>query len=1101
MPIDFEPEIEFTPDEPAVDFEPEQLQIAPEALPPKSPEELAQRRHALMKMTGAKLEGEGQGVMETLTRPLVQVAQSVTPKQLADAVDVLAISGAQAEGVISPDEAAEAMAEPSRKPSKTEAFLAGAQQATANAVNFFTSPLGIATLGTVGAPVAIQKAVAAAFVADMSSQFPDMVRELSSGITDGDHEKIGRSLTGMGLNTVFIKKGLESVFSKGKAIESAAIAEARAEGKLVDLSEPSKPLEFAPEPTSEAAKRVESKVAFEPPTDERTLVQKAGEIKELGISLFVDDLRPLERAEREMSGGELAEGATSPTKVARITTQAAGARAREWATEGMTDFAGNKTGPGLKEIFAREGIAGDERSAMLFAVARRAVELHEREIHPGIEKADALATVAELGTPARLQFAEEVRAWNEGALKYLADAGGISPEALTRITALNQAYIPFFRVFSEAQRGFSDGGRRIGDTPNAVKSIKGSERQIVNPLESMMQHANQIISVADKVRVANSLVGMAERGDFTQFVRKVPPDKVPVEFDIERVRKQLEDAGVSVPEEVDAALTIWRNSPRKPTGQNIVSFVRDGKTQHYELHPELYRAVQALDYQRIHPLLDTMFGKAARTIRLGATGIRAGFTLITNPVRDFSTMLLQSRGNPVRAAMQWGKHMAKQIGLKDSEIKELWKSTGGEMSQPLGLDRRTLQTAVDEVMANSAGRQAMNVLKHPVETVRRLLSFTEAAPRLAEFEMTLREMGWKPGTPVTPDMAVEAALRAAEVTVNFRRAGSWGRTVNQMVAFFNPAVQGLSKFGRSHQENPVGSVARGIGFITMPALANWWMNKDDQEWRNLPNWVKYGFLNFKIMDEWVRIPMPFDWWYAYGAIPLASMEAINEKEPLKLQLAMKEILEQVIPPVLPSVLVPPLEVAMNKSFFTDRPVVPEAQKRLLPPEQALPSTSETAKKVAEILSVGGVEVSPIHIDHIMSGETGGLWRDIVSTSERLAGVSPQRESLEPADIPIAGRLFIRDNASAVIDEFYTELEHVRQKRATWKKLLSEGSSRAGKYELTESQMQTYSIGARVEKALANMREGYRDAKSREERQEIFKAMEELAGTALGVKQR
>lgn len=965
-----------------------------------------------------------------------------------------------------------------KQESPTGQVAAGVGNAVIGFANFMQTPEGVAMMGIGALPEAVRRGITLSISAHMAANAPEAFTSAVEAANKGDIQAAAKHATefigNTGLSAMAAKHGLAKPEIKAPPLEA----------------------DFVPEPTSAAAKRVEDRVAFDKPVDERTIGEKVAAVKEKAINLFVDDLRPLERAEREMSGGDLAPGATSPTKLARITTQSSGARAREWATEAMTDFAGNKTGPSLKEIFAKEGIRGDEKNAMLYAVANRAVELHERGINPGIEKADAITTMQELQTPARRQFAAEVRQWNEGAVKYLADAGGISPESLTRMTALNQAYIPFFRVFSEAQRGFGSGGRKIGDTPNVVKGIKGSERQIINPLESMLQHANQIIAVADKVRVARGLVDMAERGDFTHLVKRVPADKVPVQFDIERVRKQLDEAGVKMPEEIDAALTIWRNSPRKPTGENIVTFVRDGKPQYFELHPELYRAVQALDFQRLHPLLDTLFGKGARTIRMGATGIRAGFALITNPVRDFSTMLLQSKGNPVRAAAQWGKHLAKQIGMKDSEIKELWKATGGEIAQPLGLDRRTLQTAVDEVMANSGKRVALNVLKHPVETVRRALSFTEAAPRLAEFEMTLREMGWQPGQRVTPDMAVEAALRAAEVTVNFKRAGAWGRMVNQMVAFFNPAVQGFSKFTRSHQENRVRSVARGLGFITLPAIANWWMNKDDKEWKNLPDWVKYGFLNFKVMDEWVRIPMPFEWWYAYGAMPIASLEAIDSKEPLKLRLAMKEIIEQATPPVIPSVLVPPLEVAMNRSLFTDRPVVPEAQKRLLPQEQALPSTSETAKKIAQILSVGGVEVSPIKVDHILTGETGGLWRDIVGTTERLAGASPQRENLEPADFPIAGRLFIRDNASAVIDEFYTELEHVRQKDATFRKLKKEGSGRADRYKLNRDELRVLAFGSKIERAMTILRQRYRDAESRDERKEIFDRMEKLAERAI-----
>lgn len=250
---------QFQPKAPQPKFE-----IAPEALPTKSPEEFTIRGMAFAKVTGTKPAGEEPpSGLEWMTKPLWEFVQKVNPQQFADAMDALSVSGAQAEGFIGPDEAQEAMAESSRTPTKIEAGLAGAQQAMAGAVNFFTSPLGIATLGTTGAPAAVQRTVAAAFTMDMARQYPKLVRELSEGIKGGDAEKIGRSLTGMGLNTAFIAKGLETTFGKGKAIDptltlklreadaplTAKQVEATAEGQMVkSLEQPSPATSARPAP-------------------------------------------------------------------------------------------------------------------------------------------------------------------------------------------------------------------------------------------------------------------------------------------------------------------------------------------------------------------------------------------------------------------------------------------------------------------------------------------------------------------------------------------------------------------------------------------------------------------------------------------------------------------------------------------------------------------------------------------------------------------------------------------------------------------------------------------------------------------------------------
>jgi hypothetical protein len=852
-----------------------------------------------------------------------------------------------------------------------------------------------------------------------------------------------------------------------------------------------------------AVKRVESMVQMDEPKvplKERLLRKRRAFAR-----LWTDDIADLERVEREVTGNTLGVGENSPSKIARMVTQASGTRVKEWARHGMTDFAGNRIGPGLKEIFGREGVKGDEVNAILYAVARRSKELQDRGIDPGITPADATTAMQSLDTPARRQFADEVRTWNEGALNYLKEAGGLSQEAFDAIVAQNEAYIPFFRVWEYEKGGtMGTGGRRIGDTPQPIKRIKGSGREIRNPIETMQEHANQIVAVADKVRVARALVDMVEsKQGFGKYVEEIPPDKVPTQFTLEDIAKQVKAAGGDLSSaNLDAILTLFSNSPKTPTGGNIVSFVRDGQRKFYELDPELYRALQALDYHRVHPLLHHTLGVASRAQRLGATGIRAGFTLITNPIRDFASMLLQSNGNPIQAGTQFFKHMAKQIGMADSEVKNLWRATGGELSQPLGMDRASLRRAVDDVLSNTAKQKAFNVLKHPVELTQRLLSFTEAAPRLAEFEMTLREMGWKPGDKVTNDMAIEAANRASEVTINFRRAGHWGRYMNQVVAFFNPAVQGLSKFNRSHREHKLRSVLRGTALITVPTLLNWWANKDDPEWQNLPNWLKYGFYNVKIGGEWVRLPTPFEWWYAYGAVPMASWEAMYRKNPEEVTKVMEQAVRQLSPPLMPSGAVPFAEAAMNESFFTGRPIVSRSAQELLPEEQVKPHTSTTARKVGEILGAGGVEVSPAKIEHILNGQTGGLWGDLIGTGERLTGLAPDTAMLEPADLPVAGRLFIRDGSSAVIDEFYSELEHLRAKRNTFNKLSKDPdpktAERAEKYTLTDSEMTKLRAMERASTQLTELRKQYRDSKNRKERNELWKEMLDISKDSLDI---
>ncbi|WP_197456803.1 hypothetical protein, partial [Cephaloticoccus primus] len=74
----------------------------------------------------------------------------------------------------------------------------------------------------------------------------------------------------------------------------------------------------------------------------------------------------------------------------------------------------------------------------------------------------------------------------------------------------------------------------------------------------------------------------------------------------------------------------------------------DGRLRWYELEPELYAALAAMDAAQVSPVVEWLGGKWARAFRLGTTGLNAGFSLITNTTRDLTTLMLNSTANGSR---------------------------------------------------------------------------------------------------------------------------------------------------------------------------------------------------------------------------------------------------------------------------------------------------------------------------------------------------------------------------------------------------------------------------------------------------------------------
>lgn len=224
-----------------------------------------------------------------LTEPLAAISKytGLTAKIVQDGMDAMAAYAARASGEVSDEEMQAMLAEPSRAPSTTAKVVAGAQSAVVESLDFFTSIVGVATLGTGAMPQSAQKTVAAMFVADMARSAPHQLAEFHEARKSGDVERTAKAITGMGLTATFITAGVKSIVkgepSPQQVIEKTEAANAPATAEaLRQIIEPQdhpvieeiKPVEretpsVGPERVEEAAPTVppvEGQVREVPPT-------------------------------------------------------------------------------------------------------------------------------------------------------------------------------------------------------------------------------------------------------------------------------------------------------------------------------------------------------------------------------------------------------------------------------------------------------------------------------------------------------------------------------------------------------------------------------------------------------------------------------------------------------------------------------------------------------------------------------------------------------------------------------------------------------------------------------------------------------------------
>jgi hypothetical protein len=552
-------------------------------------------------------------------------------------------------------------------------------------------------------------------------------------------------------------------------------------------------------------------------------------------------------------------------------------------------------------------------------------------------------------------------------------------------------------------------GQRLTDVASPIKRAKGSGLPIQDIIQSVTENTVAIINFADKSRVARALGELARTPGAGKWIETIPAPLKATTVSIEQLSKQLKDAGVDLSEaSMDKVLTVFSNAGLYKGKDNVLSFVRNGKREWIEVDPLLYKSMKAMDSYQLPAAVDFFFGKPARAVRLGATGLQAGFAYGTNPFRDAFGFALQSdftRGTPELMLRGIFDRM-----FPGSKMNEMYRRSGADLSEFLGADRKSLMRARDEVLASTAKMKALNVVKHPIEILKDILSVTEAGPRIAEMRGAVK-FGEKKFGKGSEQASVLGTIAAQEVTTPFQRLGTYGRPLRMIMEFWNSALQGNLKFARTVKEHPLRSFVKGSIYLTLPTLYIWNKNKDKQWYKEMPAWQKYGFWNFDMgtnpdgSPKIFRLPLPFTWGWAFGAVPMMMADYSYGKEPGQIANNLKFLAKEVAPitlediPVLPQLAI---ELSTNWNIFTDRPIDPYFEEKYKIPSQRFSNyTSETAKYLGEKF-----ELSPRKIEHTIGTTTGGLGLDAIRAYEQVFDLKFADKDVS-ANIPVAGRFFQR----------------------------------------------------------------------------------------------
>ena len=345
-----------------------------------------------------------------------------------------------------------------------------------------------------------------------------------------------------------------------------------------------------------------------------------------------------------------------------------------------------------------------------------------------------------------------------------------------------------------------------------------------------------------------------------------------------------------------------------------------------------------------------------------------------------------------------------------------------------------------------------NVFDFVIKGLDHIGDASDMAQRVATYKRVLAETGDE----------TQALYQAANV-INFLHHGSAGyaqaivKTVPFMGAYANAtdvlvrALVGGGLKGVS-RKRALARLSMTMAVLSSLTLLYAMLAGGDPEYDELDDQTKLR--NIIIPGTKIMLPMNTSAAYFFKAIPELIYNQVtregteNEMDRKRLRKALADAARDMLlgPEPIPAGVKPLLEVAINHSFFTGRPVIPEGMKDLEAAEQYTAATSELGKKMSAMLEIPGTDgkrvISPIQADHLIRGifGTAGAMGQWVSNS--IGAMAETRPAPTDRETPITGSFLRPDIPRGREDLFYDFKERVDKKYATYMKMVEREDDQA-----------------------------------------------------------
>lgn len=786
-----------------------------------------------------------------------------------------------------------------------------------------------------------------------------------------------------------------------------------------------------------------------------------------------------------------------------------GARAQVQLTDGVMGY--NSTAPmtrSLREAMLRyHGKKADQNLFSIdpvrqqdfaaYLVALRGIDEFRRKAEGKIERdplgdkvhLDELSqTVKQLESQYGTDFSEAAKIVHEYAMglwQKSYDAGLMTEETYT--DGLDrQFYAPLQRDMSDKRTSL--GASALTGASKLVKRFKGSDRNIVDPMDVLMHKTFALEKIINRNEVFRTLGKLAERsGKAGAMVERIPAMQLMgKQFTVKEAARALtkddtltqadaqdlmEILQASI--EQENTLDFFRSEPIHTKGENILFGWENGKLAALQLADgdlgaDVVNVVNGLGRENL-PLFTGL-------LSFTSTAFRAGIVswpdfLVANFIKDqFSTFILTDVGyKPFATGVR---------GMFDELRQANWgKQYNAAMGAMGGMNVANLHDAsINRAISSLKGKGYLvksftgegGYFKNSIRGLTRVVELSETGTRIGVYKSAYTRA--KKDGLSDWDAAIEASYTATDL-MDFGLNGSRTALARKTIPFLNAQLQGLYKMMRTLGADEVRQ-RKGLNFALrayFKSMKNIDLSRTEKQaiQTGRKAWVKMASLglisaalhylfrddpDYQEAGEYLRttgwvipmgdgrlfyIPKPYELAILANFTERALESSEGDEEAMKRfgrGLAMT-----FVPPMSPPAVTAVVEQVANHDFFTGGQVEPDWMQKLSPELRYDRYTSQFAKDIGSVTGF-----SPMRVDHLLGNLGATAYRDMMSMYNTT---DPNRGTTDISDIPVVRRFYRDSNRGATNAQDFWKLAAVTngtltQAAGTYKHFLDGGNEQA-----------------------------------------------------------